>query len=844
MTAPAVNRPPFKSFFVVAVILVVTVAAIWLITPSEHDLYESEEVLTRAEHEYLQAKKGIVFVGQSQYPPFEFVNKNSDYDGMTVELIRWMATDLGFKAEFTHRSFAEAQAAVQSGEADVLTSFFYSVERDKTFDFTDILFKVPASIFVHGDRTDIKDIRDLNGKTIAMQQGDYALEFLKNQNLEFDVAPTQNFADATDMVIHNEADALIGDEQIVMYHIFSNDLTDKIKRVGEPIYVGRDCMATRESETVLINILNKGIQNAREKGALKKTYRKWLGTSYSLPYNVIDRIMPYILVGSTIFLLLLAGVWYWNFQLRREIMRRTEDLRRSNASLRESRQQIKEITDNVNAFLWSAVIEEGQIVSRVYTENIYKITGYRAAEFTSPEEDRWLALVHPEDQPIFEEGRRRIKSDETFAHEYRIIHKNGSVRWVFENASPQFDETNHLNRIIGITIDVTARKQTELALKESEDRLARAEALSMVMITHISLTGQWLKVPGTLPDLLGYSEEQLLQSNFRGICYPDDFDAYWQDCQRLIAGERQSFDSELRLVKGNGRSIWVDINTSIVTEASGKPVHFLAFIRDVTERKYDEDALKKYAAELERSNQELQNFASIASHDLREPLRKIMVFGNRLESKYADVLDESGRDYLQRMQRAADRMQQLIDGLLTLARVTTRGQPFVPIDLNQVAKEVISDLEIQAERTHARFEVGTMPTIEADKMQIYQLLQNLVNNSLKFKHPERDPVIQIEAKIITDEHGLTQSVDRVACRLTVRDNGLGFEEKHQERIFTIFQRLNPQSKFDGTGMGLAICRRICERHGGCITATGEPGLGATFIVYLPVKHVKEKGNNG
>lgn len=237
------------------------------------------------------------------------------------------------------------------------------------------------------------------------------------------------------------------------------------------------------------------------------------------------------------------------------------------------------------------------------------------------------------------------------------------------------------------------------------------------------------------------------------------------------------------------------------------------------------EKLRAFAGDLERSNRELQDFAFVASHDLQEPLRKIQAFGDRLKSKYGQGLSEEGRDYLERMQAAAKRMHTLINDLLTFSRVTSKAQPFVPVDLGRIAHEVLSDLEVRVQQTGGRVEVGTLPTLDADPLQMRQLLQNLIGNGLKFHRPDVPPVVEVRASV-TDG-------DRPGVRLEVEDNGIGFDTKYLDRIFTPFQRLHGRTEYEGTGMGLAVCRRIVERHGGTITAESAPGQGAKFTVVLP-----------
>jgi signal transduction histidine kinase len=237
---------------------------------------------------------------------------------------------------------------------------------------------------------------------------------------------------------------------------------------------------------------------------------------------------------------------------------------------------------------------------------------------------------------------------------------------------------------------------------------------------------------------------------------------------------------------------------------------------------------------LEQSNGELRDFASVASHDLQEPLRKVQAFGDRLLAEYGAALDEQGRDYLDRMLKATKRMQSLIYDLMTFSRVSSRARTFLPVDLAQVTREVLSDLEVRIAETDALVEVGDLPTIDADATQMRQLLQNLIGNALKFHQKGRPPAVRVYAAMAD----FGPAADGT-FRLAVEDQGIGFEEKYLDRIFTVFQRLHSRTEYEGTGVGLAVCRKIAQRHGGDITATSILGKGATFLVTLPSSHANE-----
>jgi signal transduction histidine kinase len=253
-------------------------------------------------------------------------------------------------------------------------------------------------------------------------------------------------------------------------------------------------------------------------------------------------------------------------------------------------------------------------------------------------------------------------------------------------------------------------------------------------------------------------------------------------------------------------------------------------------------AAEERATELARSNAELEEFASVTSHDLQEPLRKIRMFGDRLRSYLGDDLAEEPAADLARVQNAAQRMQRLIDDLLAFARVEARGREFEAVDLSALAEEVLTDLEARVVELNAHVDVGDLPVIEADRTQMRQLLQNIVGNALKFHREGEPPVVRIRGDLIPGHEarfsGKAAAGDR--CVITVQDNGIGFDGKYSERVFVAFQRLHGRSAYDGTGIGLSIARKIAWRHGGDITVESVPDQGSTFTVTLPLSH----GNGG
>ncbi len=272
-----------------------------------------------------------------------------------------------------------------------------------------------------------------------------------------------------------------------------------------------------------------------------------------------------------------------------------------------------------------------------------------------------------------------------------------------------------------------------------------------------------------------------------------------------------------------GRKI-MQLNARVVLQDGDKPQMILLALEDITDRRVTEWRLAEQRLELERSNAALNEFASVASHDLQEPLRKILSFGERLEFSAGPLLEGDAQQHLGRMLSAAQRMRTLITDLLLFSQVTTRMHVFAPTDLAGIARDVLADLETTVAEAGGRVEVEALPVIDADALLMRQLFQNLLGNAIKYRRPDVPSVVRLSAS----------RPDSRFCTITVADNGIGFDQEYAERIFRMFERLHGRAEYDGSGIGLAICRKIVERHRGTIAAASSAGQGATFTVTLPV----------
>ena len=400
--------------------------------------------------------------------------------------------------------------------------------------------------------------------------------------------------------------------------------------------------------------------------------------------------------------------------------------------------------------------------------------------------------------------------------------------------------------LVGVVLrrDFSARRRFEAALKESEARNRAILSTAQDAVITFDETGVLGSVNPAAERMFGYAAQELIGKRYT-VLMPEAkresrgerLARYLETGRGLIATGQEDLGQ-----RRDGNIFPFEYSVGETELASGR--HFTAIIRDISRRKRVEESLREASGKLLHSNRDLESFATVASHDLQEPLRKIQTFGERLQVSCRAALGEEGLDYLGRMIDAAGRMRTLIQDLLALSTLSAKTESLAPVDLGRVAHEVVADLDLRITQSGARVEIGPLPTIEADGRQMRQLLQNLIGNALKYRRLEEPPVVKVWSGYpsTSAEPGATNPGG--LCQINVEDNGIGFDEKYLDRIFNPFQRLHGRDRYEGSGIGLSICRRIVERHGGTITARSMPGHGSTFMVRLPLRQRPEKNLYG
>lgn len=498
------------------------------------------------------------------------------------------------------------------------------------------------------------------------------------------------------------------------------------------------------------------------------------------------------------------------------------DRKMAEQATRESEERFRQLADAMPQLVWTA-----------RADGVLDYCNHRYMEYTgialrADHTLDWLNAIHPDDlQATLESWQKAVEQGEVYQIEHRVKMKDGVYRWHLSRGVPVCSESGQVLKWYGTSTDIHVQKDVEENLRLSERRLRRLVDANIIAIMYRSEDGKVLEANDAYLELTGYSRQELEEGRIN--CFnltPKEFHSI--DIQAIqetrTSGSCQPYEKDY--LRKDGSRLPVLIGFAQLDPSEQAQV---AFVLNLSRLKQVEAELQEQSQMLEKSNKELENFAYIASHDLQEPLHKITAFGKRLVEKIPAELDEEGKDYLRRMIDASRRMQDMIEALLMLSRVNTHGDDFIPVDLEEVTSTVISDLESRIGTAGGEVSFDGFAIIKADPVQMHQLLQNLIGNALKYHKPETAPRVNISVEPVQKEVGSLSD----AVRISVSDNGIGFDEQYLERIFQPFHRLVGRSEFEGSGIGLAICKKIVERHNGSITARSRPGQGSTFIVTLP-----------
>ncbi len=485
-------------------------------------------------------------------------------------------------------------------------------------------------------------------------------------------------------------------------------------------------------------------------------------------------------------------------------------------ALRQSEEKYRLIVETSNEGIFT--IDVNQIITFVNSQ-FCTMLEYSQQEMIGKQFNYYL---HTEDTGNIINEEILQNGDQLHTRECRLLTSKGNIVWAFISWAQILSCGHDSVGSCGMVINITERKKAEEALWENEVRFRMmVESIRDYAIIMLDASGHIISWNAGAEHIKGYHAEEIIGHYFACFYTPKDIEEGKPDAELARATKEGRFEVEGLRVKKDGSCFNANVAINALYDSLGELRGFVKVTRDITELKKAEEALKRYTAELERSNEELQQFAYVASHDLQEPLRMVSSFTQMLAKRYENQLDDKAKQYIDFAVDGAIRMQGLINDLLLYSRVNSQGKEPEPTNTTQVFEVAVKNLYAAITENNAEITHDELPEVCVDKLQLIQLFQNLLANAIKF-HSERTPVIHVAA---TER-------DNEWC-FSVRDNGIGIEQQYKEKVFIIFQRLHSRREYAGTGIGLAVCKRIVARHGGRIWFESELGKGTTFFFTLP-----------
>ncbi|HET7831945.1 MAG TPA: PAS domain S-box protein [Gallionella sp.] len=513
------------------------------------------------------------------------------------------------------------------------------------------------------------------------------------------------------------------------------------------------------------------------------------------------------------------------------ILRDITQRKRAEEQLRQSHERLKLITETIQDVFW---ISTPGVTEMLYISPAYERLWEHSCESLYDNPQSLLEAVHPDDRPgllgIVNGAHAKGEAYETV---YRMVRRNGEVRWMRERGFPVRDADGRVTAMTGVVTDVTDQKRAEDELRASAERFRSIFEYSPIGNSLTSLTGE-MQPNKAFCDMLGYSREEFAARRWQAVSHPDDIESSQREMDRVLSGEQTVARFTKRYLHKNGNEVWGEVTTSLHRDAAGKPLYFITQVMDVTERKRTEAELRKYqehlqemvaerTAQLEAVNKELESFSYSVSHDLRAPLRAADGFARMTLARYGDKLDAEGRRLLTVIRDNTEKMGRLIDDLLAFSRIGRTPLTLSEVDMEGMVSAVLEELRPATGDRQLTIEVGKLPPARGELALLRQVWINLLSNAIKFTRSKSMAHIEVG--------GRTEGREQIYY---VRDNGSGFDMRYIDKIFEVFQRLHGAEEFEGTGVGLAIVKRIVTRHGGRVWAEGKLDEGATFYFALPV----------
>ncbi len=755
----------------------------------------------------------VTVVIDDNYPPYIFRTGDGALHGILKDMWELWSRKTGIPVVLLAMDWAKAQGVMAAGGADAIDTLFETPDRESVYDFSAPYATIDVPIYFHKSISGVSDADTLRGFTIGVKDGDACIEWLEARAIR-SLKRYPSYDSMIDAAGKQDIRIFCVDQPPASYFLYKKSLETEFRHTA-PLYSGQFHWAVRKGDRAMFRLIEDGFARITPEER-RRIETEWLGSSLSQhDQHALEAAIWGLAAAAGGGLLL--GIWSWG--LRRKVRSRTRELVTTLDALKVSERHYRELVS-----LTPVGVFETDVAGICIFVNARwsAITGRPAAAVLGT---AWSDGVVLEDRArILDLWAEAARHGRPFQAEFRMTGPDGRITWVLGQASPRHDESGQVRGHIGTITDMSAAKAAEAAQAASEARFrAIFDNIDDAIFIYDIHTRAVLAVNRRMTEMYGFddpSEVIGLPAGHLGegvAPYDAATGGIWLD--KAVAGEPQLF--EWRARAKDGRLFWVEVGMRRAPTGAEEDT-ILVVVRDISGRKQAERALTERTEALERSNADLEQFAYVASHDLREPLRMVSSYMALLERRYGDRLGKDGHEFIAFAKEGAVRMDRLVQDLLEFSRVGRVAESPAATSTNAIMADVLTALAPAIEEAGAILEIPEpLPVVVCNGTEVFLLLQNLISNAVKFRAPSRPPVIRVTAERRGED-----------WQFSVADNGIGIDAPYYDRIFKIFHRLHTREKYDGTGIGLSICKKIVERHGGRIWVEAAPGEGSTFSFTL------------
>lgn len=748
----------------------------------------------------------INVVIDDNYPPYSFREKNGELVGISIDHWKLWEKKTGIKVNLEGMQWSSAFEKIDSGKADVIDSIFKTEERQKKYLFTQPYAVIEVPVFFHKDISGIRNLDSLHGFNIGVKKGDACIEVLKKDGIT-EMAEYTDYAEIIAEAAAGMIKVFCVDKPPAIYYLNKRKIEDDFK-YSMNLYTGAFHRAVNKNRPGLLAVLEKGFKLISE-AEYKKIEVAWRGSEIISRRELL--VFLSLFVGLSLFVFMVFFVW--NKSLKNEVDKKTKEIKKTLEDLKLSENRFKAIFESSFDFIGllsadGSMIDANKRSFDTFTGSFEDVKGIKIWDVPW-----WDANEF--DTKQLKLGVSEASAGETFRYETNIRFSDGKDIKVDVSISPVMGFDGSVQMLVIEARDITEIIQAMEAVKMSEEKfrmLTEQQMMGIVIIKNekvVFANKGFCELSG-----MEYKESQAL--TLAG------FLAKLQDENGVLTEERfkecrHEITCNLMLRDNQGEAKWVAVNKKeIIFENSTATLVNIMEISQVIEV---QKKLEQSVAELLKSNEELEKFAYVASHDLQEPLRMIYIYSELLIKKYGTQINSEGKEFLDNIMNGAIRLRQLIKDLLEYSRVgnKSKAEPFTDVDMNEVVQTCLLDMKSAIQESKITVNKGNLPVIRGAKTQMIRLMENLIGNAVKFTRRVKEPVIAVFAEKKGNE-----------WEFCVKDNGIGIEEGYKEKIFEIFEKLHTQDEYEGTGIGLAVCRKIVTQHKGKIWVSSHAGEGASF----------------